>query len=394
MTVASQWEGQELTGHLYKPTIGSGTYDPTGTLVLDNLSDLWTSYNHVIKRVGGYWSATFTQRGRLDEVEDWLFRLGYHFECYDPAVEEIWEGFVNSIAIQVGGLSVSRGPLLDIANDAYLVYSTVDTTTNPPTVGVRATAGPEENADSQAKYGVITKYASAGGISVAQVADLLAVYVAENALPGISKRWNNRSSQEPVVTVELLGYVHWLQCFVSNDTTTGTRTLPQKLQDILGDDPNGMFSTDYSQIDPDGANAQTIRRYENDDQTAWSQIKGIVAQGDGTDPWNFGIYNGRRAYYDIAPDEWEYEQRILDPAQRIFKYGGPEVAPWNVAAGKLMLSTDFLVGKTPPAEPREDERTTFIEQVTFVYPDNVDIVGTKYETLSQRLASLGLAGIG
>jgi len=393
LNVTPRWESKQLSAHLYKPTIGS--YTPRGSLVLDNLANLWTTYRHSKKRVGGYWNAAITQRGRLSEIEDWIFRLGYHFECFNPALDQIWEGFVNRVTLQIGGFTVERGPFLDVVNRGYLVYSTVDTTTDPPVVGVRATSGPTENMTSQERYGIIEKYASAGGVSIDEVNDILAVYVAENATPRTGKRWNNREQSVPTATVELLGYVHFLKLFAFNDTTTGTRTLPEKVQDILGGDPNGLFSTDYSKIDPDGVNAQTIRRYKNENQTAWAQIKSIVAQGDGTNPWTFGIYNGRQAHYDILPSEWKYEQRLLDPGQRIFQYGGAEVAPWDVEPGKLMLATDFLIGKTPLATtPREDERTTLIEQVTFVYPTFMDIVGGQFNTLSQRLATLGLSGIG
>jgi len=183
--------------------------------------------------------------------------------------------------------------------------------------------------------------------------------------------------------------------YVYNDTTTGTRTYPQKIQDVLGGDLNAIFSTDYTAIDPTGINAQTIKRYNNDDQTAWAQIKSIAAKGDGTNVWNFGIYNGRKAYYDIAPTTVEYEMHAADPAQRITAPAGMTIEPWNVRPGKLMLATDFLIGQgLPSTELTRDPRVTFIESVQLIHPDVLSIQGERYSTLNQKLAQLGLAGIG
>lgn len=393
--LATQVQGREFSAAVYKPSIGGGSYDPTGTLVDDRLVDAWDSAQFSTRRVGGYWDGVITQTGALTQIEAWFTRLGYHVDLYSPELVKRWEGFVNRISATVGAFSVDLGPLIDVANRTALVYSTVDTTTSPPTVGVRATSATQENADSQQQYGILEHIASAGGVSAAEVADIVALYLEESAWPGTASRWNTQQQATPLVTVELLGYVHWLKLYTYNDTTSGTRTYPQKIQDILGGDPNGLLSTDYSMIDPDGANTQPIRRYNNDDQTAWAQIKSIVARGDGTDPWSFGVYDDRRAYYDIAPSTIEYEQRLSDPAQRITGIAGTTVQPWNVRPGKLMLATDFLIGTSLlTSQLVRDPRVTFIEQVGFLYPDTLNVQGEMYSTLKQRLAQLGLAGIG
>lgn len=396
--LATYWQSREFSSACYRPDIDPGTpsYNPTGTLVDDQLASKWDSAQFSIQRIGGYWDGSITQTGTQETVEAWFNRLGYHVDFYSPELIKLWEGFVNRVSLQVGAFSIDAGPFLDITNRTALVFSTVDTTTTPPTVGVRARSATSNNAASQQQYGILQHIASAGGVSVNEVADVVALYLAENAWPGNANRWNTGQQAEPVVTVELLGYVHWLELFVFNDTTTGTRTYPQKIQDILGGDLNAIFSTDYGAIDPTGVNAQTIKRYNNDDQTAWAQIKSIVARGDGTDVWNFGIYNDRKAYYDIAPvTSIAYEIHTGDPAQRITAPAGTTVQPWNVRPGRLMLTTDFLVGKSLPAtELTRDPRVTFIESMQLIHPDVLSVQGERYSTLSQKLAQLGLAGIG
>jgi len=71
------------------------------------------SYSHVLRALGGYWSASFTVNAGRDYIEEWLAdRLGWHIEVYDEGGETIFEGFVNQIDAVLGGLAVTRGPLV------------------------------------------------------------------------------------------------------------------------------------------------------------------------------------------------------------------------------------------------------------------------------------------
>lgn len=399
MTTPSLAQQTGLSISLFKPTIDTPTpsYVPDGTLVDDTLAIKATGYQHTIMALGGYWKAFLNINYNLVQAEDWIDYLGYHVEVYNPSLVKIWEGFINKVSINVGGLSVVRGSLVSIGNRVFVIFSTVDTTTTPPTVGMRETTAVATDTDSQDKYGIIEKYVSVGGVAPADATQLRDSWIAENALPETGQSFNNSSGATPNVTVEMLGYVHWLNLFGYNDTTTGTREISDVLDDIFTYEAasvNGMFSTDLTQIITP-ASTVNVNRYTNKNNTAWNRVKFMVSHGDGADNRQlFGIYNDRQPFYDTIPTDIEYTQRITDPRQRIETPQGLEIKPWNVLPGKWLEYTDFLVGAIVPATFREDPRIEFIESVTFTAPWNITHSGSKVGTLNQKLAKLGLAGAG
>lgn len=397
MTTPSLTETTGLSISLFKPTIDVSTpsYTPAGFLVDDLLGFKVTGYQHTLQAFGGYDSASLNINYNLVKAEDWIDRLGYHVEVYSPALVKIWEGFVNKIKINVGGLSVIRGPLTDIGNRAFVVYSTVDTTTTPPTVGNRDKTTSTTDVDSQNRYGVIEKAISVGG-STDTIADQIRdTWIAENAMPVTSQSFNNSSNSTPSVDVELLGYFHWLSLFTFNETTSGTREVTDAIKDVFNYEAasvNGLFSTDLAGI-VTPASTVNVRRYVNKDDTALSRIKFLTAQGDGNNVRQlFGIYADRKAYYSAIPSNIEYQQQITDPKQQVKTYGGGEVKPWEILPGKWLEYTDFLVGRTTPSNFREDSRIEFIESVTYQMPWGFTHTGSKITKLAQALAKLGLAG--
>jgi hypothetical protein len=138
-----------------------------------------------------------------------------------------------------------------------------------------------------------------------------------------------------------------------------------------------------------------VKQYLNDNAAAWSLIQGLVARGDSSDNrYIFGIYNGRVPTYEAIPTDFEYQQRLSDPAQRVETPQGIEVKPWDVTAGKWLFVPDFLIGQVQPTDLRLDPRMIFIESLTYTMPWGLSIQGGKTDKLSQKLAKLGLGGIG
>jgi hypothetical protein len=391
IVVPTHWQSQAISISVFEPTISS--YTPAGTYI-ESFIDA-EGLNFTIQAMGGYWDCRFNVSDRLERLNAWLDNgVGRHIEVYSPELVKIWEGFVNKVTLNVGGFTVVRGPLMDIANDVMLVYSTVDTSVSPPLTGVRAKSAAVTNTDSQAQFGIIEKVLSAGGVPVAQVADILNTYITENSLPETSKSLTAGGANAPSVSVECFGYVHWLRLYAYNQTAnTGEIDLSTKMENILTADPNTLFSTDYSGVED---NTLQVKRWENNDRTAWALIRSLVAKGDTFgNRYTFGIYNDRRAVYEQIPDDFDYQQRLADPSQRFETPSGLEVKPWNLTAARWLLFPDFLIGRTQPATVlREDPRALFIESLTYTAPWSVSINGGKVETLNQKLAQLGLAGIG
>ena len=380
MTTPSLYESTGINIEIFRPDIDIATpdYDPRGEH-FKTLTKEIDSYSHTITAVGGYDTAEFSIKDSLTKVEDWLDAgLGLHVEVRNPALESVWEGFVNEVSLVVGGLSATRGPLMDVANRVSLIYSLLDTTTNPPTIGLRTSTTIADNTDSQDDYGIIEQVLSGSGMVTAEANQVRDSYLAEHGLPETSQRFVVGTAAEPAVAVKCLGYYHWLKAWVYNQIAfSGTIQLDNKLIAILDADPNGMFSgTNNASI---AANALLVPRYENSDRKAWSIIKDLIAHGDVNDArFLFGIYDGFRAVYSQAPSTLEYYILLHDEKQRVMdSLSNSEIKPWDVMAGKWLLFSDFFVGKSIAANLRQDPRAMFIESLQFTAPWGLTLNGGK-----------------
>lgn len=363
-------------------------------LVTDKLGQYLDVYSHDIQAMGGYWTANLTFKGNQLDLEEWLANgLGRHVEVYGPSLTKVWEGFVNQVKIRLGGLSVTRGPLTGIANNAALIYSTVDTSTDPPVVGTRETSSFVQDTDSQGLYGIVTKILSSGGIPEDEVTTLLSTYVTENKNPETSQSFSIGSQGQMVLTLECLGYVHWTKLYTYNQTaSTGTANLSAIFAAILAADPNSLISTSTVDID---SNTLAVKQYYNDNDVAWKLLSGLVAKGDASfNRYVWGIYDDRVPAYNAIPTTIDYLQYLSSAGQHVETLAGVEVFPWDVRPGRWLQVPDFLIGQSQPSNLREDQRNILIESVTYRMPWQLDIKGGKSDKLPQTLAQLGLGGIG
>ena len=385
MTTASNFQSENLSINVFQSIPAGGSY-------LETLSVSVDQWQHEIRAVGGYWSGQFTIRDRQSKVENWLDGLGRRIEVRDEVGELIWEGFVNRVTVAAGPLSVERGPLTAIVNKVKVVYSELDTSVNPPVLGDTVFSSASENTDSQTLYGVIEKTVAVGGVTQTEAEQTRDTYLAENAFPETSSQFSLGQGDAFSVSVECLGYIHWLDLYPYNqETDTSTINLSAKIQDALAADPNGFISTDYSRLT---SNTVQVPDYDNRDLSAWGIIKDLIAKGDASDNrYNFGIYEDRIAVYEAVPTDIEYQLRLGDPEQRIENIVGGRVKPWNVLPGKWCFFPDFLVGIAEPASLKEDPRALFIESVVFRLPRGIQLTGSKVSSLQQKINRLGLQGL-
>ena len=271
-------ETKGLAIHAYQPTIDPGvSYTPTGRLISDTLGSEGTGYSHEITADDGWWSASLSLTGTVDEMESWFNDgLNRHIEIYNPDMEKIFEGFVNQITYSAGTLTADRGPLMDIANRVSVLYTPIlSGTESPPITGTQTSTTIADNTVSQAKYGIIEKIFQAGQLYPDAADNLRDSYLADMAWPETSESIATGSTSEPTISIQILGYVHRLNCYVVQDITAVSVQLSDsdgtgKMQLLLADDPNGLFSTDYSQMEDNG---ELVQRYENENRTAWTAIK-------------------------------------------------------------------------------------------------------------------------
>ena len=128
----------------------------------------------------GYKAAGFNLGGSKDTIEEWISEgLGRDITIYNEGGEIVWNGFVNSYIAQMGILSMTIGPFMQITNRDRVIYSTIDTTVTPPAVGVRTSTQIYNNLFSQSLYGIQGQTLSIGG-AIALNADRVAnAYLAE-----------------------------------------------------------------------------------------------------------------------------------------------------------------------------------------------------------------------
>lgn len=303
------------------------------------------SYQHILRSIGGYFSATIQHADTVDNLDDWIQNgLARHIDVYNPELEKIFEGFVNQININLGPLQLTIGPFTDLANRVSASYSDLDYSVYPPVYGFQTFTSDADNTDSQAIFGIIKKVTSLGGMSQTLAEQYRDTFLAENSWPIVSRRSNLLGGSGPDISLDILGYWHFLKLYTYTDTTTGDVDLSTKLQSVIAAEPNSLFSTDYSMIT---ANTLQVPAVEDNQNTGESILMNLAAAGDASDNrYNIGCFNDRRFVYEVIPTDFEYQQRITENAGVTNKIGRI-IQPWNVKAGKWIFYPDFLVGKQP-----------------------------------------------
>lgn len=376
----------QLSILIYEPLAASGT------LLSDDLGDLVTAPGFTLAAFGGPLTLNLSFNTDRISAEEWMqYGVGRHVEVYSPAQDMVWEGFVNSVRTNIGSLSVVRGPYLDIANKVRVVYSGVDTSTDVPVVGIRESTAWYEDADSQAKFGVLERIVSVGGATAATAAQIAQTYLEEYREPQTDETDNLASSVAPSVELECSGYISYLETFVCDLTTTGLQNASAKVEAVLGEDPNSIISTDYDRVT---TNTTQVGAYDRDNRPALTIIKGITGLGDSSyDRWLFYFAPGRKAVYEAIPSTTEYMRRLTDPSQALALFpAGATIAPWNARAGKWVFYTDLLVGRSTTSDRAADPRFMFIEETSFTVPWALTLRGSKVAELDQLMARLGLGG--
>lgn len=350
---------------------------------IGDLTSAILDYTHESHALGGYWSARIRIDAQAINVDDWYERgLGRRIVTYSPEGIVVWEGFANSVKLNLGRRSKTIGPVLDMANLVSTVYS--DATT-----GIHTETTPVSNTASQARYGILTRVLSAGVVSSTQAAQYADTFMAENAQPDTSEEVTDEPAS---MVLECLGYVHMLRRYIYTNVNTGTENASVKLAAVVDADPNGILDSSNAQIE---ANTLQVQVNDNNNRTAWNVIKSLTALGTSAEArCLFGIYAGRQAQYRSVVQQIDYLQSIRDASQQVQTAGGAAIAPWYVLPGKWVKATDFLVGRVADtADLRDDPRFTFIEAVKFTAPYSLTLHGGKTDRIDQLMGRMGLRGI-
>ena len=367
---------------------------------------LFDTWNHTIDADGGYKSASFTIKCTQNTAEDWLERgLFRHIELYNSNLLKRGEYFVNTVKVTLGGLTVTRGPLMNVANRVGINYTPVTDmcSEDDPTVMLTGEATQsilQDDTTSQDLYGIQEAWLSGGtlmdrttngdhctppGTPTDQVDAIRGAFLNENKYPETSQELSiGESGAEPSVTIDCLGYGAWLDRYVYTDGTSHLTTCDDKIKNVVNGDANRIFTQDYFNIDYNG---YLVDSAETENRFAKTIIDEIVSLGDIYDNrWTFGIYNERMAHYHAIPTKIEYYHRIIDGRQVITTMSGAIVQPWDILPCKWVFLSDFMVGRTQAATLRLDPRAMMIESVKYTAPYGLQLSGRKVGSFAQLMA--------
>lgn len=389
-----------ISVHAYQPIIvpgAGGSYTPRG-MFLGSIEGKLESYSHSIQAFGGYDTAQFTFKASETEIDDWLESgINRHIEAYDPRGIECWEGFVNQLTYSVGGFSVVRGPLMDLANRVWVTYASINSLVVPAVQGLTTETPLVDNAASIEKHGLLERIVDGGQrdeINYSEATQLRDTYMAEQRVL-TNKTWNATGSNEPTLTVDCCGYMKRLERIYYINAVAGSWTCTQAVTGILNADLllNHLFSSVNANI---GANAIAIA--EQREYTPCDTILRDVVSFGGVAyaRWLFYVGNGRYATFRAVDNTIAYLQPLREPSQSIRNPFGDTVHPINVWPGQWMFFPDFAIGRkfdNVLADLSTDPRALFIESITFTAPDQLDIQGGKTDRLSSLLKQYELGGI-
>lgn len=357
----------------------------------DHTQDV-TSYDHTHAALGGFWSANLTMRLPLHDLEDWLqYGAGRQVQVKGRGTKTAWEGIVNRVTVNVGGYNMTVGPYLDIANKVKLAYSIFLQLGGGNATGIRVVTEPTSNLSSQAKYGILAKVFSVGGIDSSAVAGLQAMLLERYSQPPRSEDLNlpgDTGLRYIDLKLECIGYAHLLQKYTYNSTTAGTQNLSAKLAAIVAAEPNALFSSSVA------TNTIQVPAGQTDDAEAWGLIKSMIAMGDTSlNRYTFGVYENRRVTYKAVDNNVVYVRPLREGASVIQDAQGGLLQPWEVRPGSYVLVTDLLPGKPVASDLNAEQRAIFADTVQYRMPDSLVINGAHAFRIEQRMAQMGLSGV-
>jgi hypothetical protein len=393
MTTPSGVSNKGLSFKISNPIIRGGSF-------IRNLTWPLLDYSHDLTDWIGFDRSSISFSMEEQDIDEWIEDgLLRDIEVYNQDQDLVFNGFVNSISLQVGRYRSVIGPFMEIGNNIAVVFSTVDTSVTPPLVGAREKTDYAIDTDSQDRWGFIEYIQSLGGATLSEAEEVRDALLEELKDPPSSKTIGFQPG-EVTISLEILGYYYFTLLYAYNQTAEGgeidlsDNDSPYgKLQRVLQAEPNSYFSTDYTNI---VENSFQVDIYENNDKKASQVLQELFKLGiNSGQQISFGIYGDRKAYYRGVDEEYFYSTRVRNNVQRVFTYDGRgEVAPSMVRPGYWAFASDLLASRPiPQSNLSRDPRSILIDRVKFTVPDQVELHDRNSGSASQLLARISMGGV-
>lgn len=338
---------------------------PTTTFVED-LAGRADRYDQAIDHHIGFESMTVSFPCTLEDALDWLsFGLMRSVIVTGPDVgpkQSAWEGFLETVEAQIGGEQRSVS-VREMANRIRVQYQTVLGTT-----GARPTTSTFfEDTASEALYGKKDLVLALGNTTDgAEVDDYGNAMLAKlkNPLAAPSSQIASGDLGEIRLTLTFAGWYTTLgNVLTSNTSTTKTSTTTQLgtlLTNIAA--VNAFISTVTTNIVSSGV---TATEFIETDTPYRQKIEALLARGNGTQPYAWGVYEDREFYASqwagATPTTITYQRTISEAA--IYDSAGGEVAFWDVRPNAV-YQVQELLDIAPVATQQDAAARFYVARVT------------------------------
>lgn len=362
---------------------------------LDNITDRVDGvFSWSIDALGGF--ATAHVEMVVSEVDaiTMLSRLGKRIVFTHPEAphkdQVCWEGRIFTVTVDDGGATVGRS-LENCYNRVTVIYSTVDTSTTPPTVGARARTSVYDDAASQALYGIRELRFATGGSTASDAAvlaqRLLSQYADPLAATASMRRGGGTAPASYRVSVECVGFVEELAVRFWNSTSTTVTTLDAIMASVLAS-PLQFIASDTTGLVP---NILLSTPYQDEDINIRTYFQRFMSYGDGATGRQmlWGVYEDRRFTSEVASESVGYYTRRGDAGESVIDaLTGNAVRPWLVRPGKLVQVSDLFPDSAVVSSALDNARTFRVGRVEFTAPATVIMTPLTFDSAQMVLARL------
>lgn len=296
------------------------------------------------------------------EGQEYLDRfLGCRVFAYaDNPYEPMWEGFINRITFNTGGVSYTIS-LDELANRVTVVYnSTGDAATVTGTANSTVSQGIYGIKQDQMEYGANASATTSGPNSLRDT------ILAQRAFPQTSITKGGGATN--LVTLECCGFYEtfkWEKLF--SGASAATVSFDTGITTILAALANASTFVSVSDTSQIAANAKLVSAQRRA-MSAWDWFLRIAESGDATNYWITGVMPTnpqtgiRRVYYRQVSSGTQYTAKQSD-GLRVRDLYGRIVPPWYVKPDNTIMVSDVLVGFNTASQV--DPRLTYIFRINY-----------------------------
>lgn len=339
---------------------GSGA---PGTTLAAALAERIDQYTHSVDHHIGFETMSCSFACTLEECLDWLANgLGRACEVSGPDAEAVWEGLLETIEAQIGQERRSVS-LREMANRVRVGYQTVlgsqgvvpSASTFLEDAASLALYGKKDLALAISSISAVTEATNYGTVMLAKLKDPLAAPSSTVASGDLG---------EIRLTLTFAGWYTTLDWLLAANTSTTQTSTTTQLGTLLAAAAaiNAFISTATTNIVSSGV---TAAEYIEPDTTYRAKIEALMARGNGSQPYAWGVYESREFYADVwagaTPTAIDYQRHIGE--SEVLNSIGTPVAFWNVRPN-AMYQVIELLDVAPVAAQQDAAARFYVARVT------------------------------